>query len=74
MQKITKYDQFGECGFEFLGRTRTRREACSKKCFDRVGAMLAIAEAGKTNKRREQRMYWCSICQAFHLTSQKKRR
>jgi len=70
MQKITKYDQFGECGFEFLGRTKT----CSKKCFDRIGAMLAIAEAGRIWKRKEQRMYWCSTCQAFHLTSQKKRR
>jgi len=49
---------------------------CKKKPFDRVGAMLAIAEAkaGTKWKRGEIRMYWCKQCNAFHLTSQKKRK
>jgi len=49
---------------------------CKKKPFDRVGAMLAIAEAKVKSgwKRKELRMYWCKQCSAFHLTSQEKRK
>jgi len=44
---------------------------CRKRRFDRIGAMLAIAEsvASKYNKRMENRFYWCPKCKYYHLTS-----
>lgn len=37
---------------------------CTKKCFDRLGALLAISNPN----REERRYYWCNECQAYHLT------
>ena len=47
---------------------------CSKKCFDKLGAKMALALALKNRKkwRREKRYYYCKICKAWHLTSQDK--
>ncbi len=44
---------------------------CTKKSFDRIGAIEAMYSArySKKNKRRECRYYWCSDCRAYHLTS-----
>jgi hypothetical protein len=49
---------------------------CGKKMFDRLGAMMKLAEVqGPTASscRREKRMYFCPMCNAFHLTSQEPR-
>jgi len=45
---------------------------CRKKCFDKIGAMLAVAEAKHSpdTRRLEERYYWCEQCRAYHLTSQ----
>jgi hypothetical protein len=47
---------------------------CHKKCFDKIGALEAMyaARASKNPKRRECRIYHCSQCNAFHLTSQRR--
>lgn len=44
---------------------------CKKRKFDKIGAMLAIAEAvaNKYNKRMENRFYLCNRCKHYHLTS-----
>lgn len=45
---------------------------CKKRKFDKIGAMIALSmcKSGRSGwKRRELRMYYCSTCKAFHLTS-----
>lgn len=46
---------------------------CRKKRFDRLGAMLALAEAQRRPQRGETRIYYCDRCRAWHLTSQARR-
>lgn len=46
---------------------------CNKIKYDRIGAMFALSQTkhrGNYNPRRnEQRIYYCKICNAWHLTS-----
>ena len=46
---------------------------CSKKRFDKVKAMLVVANSQKRTqknfKRREVRVYFCEECKAYHTTS-----
>lgn len=48
---------------------------CNKKCFDKIGAMLVVANSQKRTqknfKRREVRVYFCSECKSWHTTSAK---
>jgi hypothetical protein len=45
------------------------RDECTKRRFDKIGAMWALAQAKRKNSG-EIRYYWCPICKAYHLTSQ----
>jgi hypothetical protein len=49
--------------------------SCRKRRYDRLGAMLALAECknGKKGSRCERAYYWCPECRAYHLTSQEVR-
>jgi hypothetical protein len=50
---------------------------CRKVKFDSIGAKLALANANRPrarHRRREKRFYYCSVCKAFHLTSQAKQK
>jgi hypothetical protein len=49
---------------------------CSKRKYDKIGAMLAIAKIqNKGNyNRHECRYYFCNKCKAYHLTSQEKKK
>ena len=45
---------------------------CQKRKFDKLGAMIALSMCRRGSagwKRRELRMYYCSRCNAWHLTS-----
>jgi len=48
-----------------------------KRCYDRIGAMIALASCQRDNSIRsgniEQRMYHCPKCEWYHLTSSNKR-
>jgi len=48
---------------------------CTKKRYDRIGAMMALANTefkGNSSKRRQEcRSYFCGNCKAYHLTSQR---
>lgn len=47
---------------------------CQKRKFDKLGSMIALSmckRGGAGWKRRELRMYYCSKCNAWHLTSRK---
>lgn len=48
---------------------------CTKKKFDRIGALMVVANAQrktqKSIKRKEKRIYFCKECNAFHTTSKK---
>jgi len=52
MQKITKYNQFGESGFEFLGKTKKRTK---KKLFEGTfnwhGEVLIIYSHASSEKQ-----------------------
>jgi hypothetical protein len=49
--------------------------SCSKKKFDKIGAMLVISNSQKQTQtnfnRKEKRYYYCKECNAYHLTSKK---
>jgi hypothetical protein len=53
---------------------KRRKPKCSKKRFDKIGAMLALAKAqnARSIKRLECRMYECDECGSgtYHLTSE----
>lgn len=45
---------------------------CKKRRFDKIGAMMALANNDRRKKlaqRKERRMYFCRECNAYHLTS-----
>ena len=48
---------------------------CKKISFDRIKAMLVVANSQKQTqknfKRKEIRVYFCPICKSYHVTSQK---
>ena len=48
---------------------------CKKRKFDKIGAMLVIANAQKSTQtnfnRKERKHYWCVNCKAYHVTSKK---
>jgi hypothetical protein len=47
---------------------------CKKiKYKDKIAAMLALASCrhDKKGKRQEHRIYYCDICECYHLTSKK---
>jgi len=48
---------------------------CRKKKLDKIKAMLIIANAQKSTQknfnRQEVRVYFCSLCNAYHTTSKK---
>ena len=48
---------------------------CKKISFDRIKAMLVVANSQKRTqknfKRKEIRVYFCPICKSYHVTSQK---
>lgn len=48
---------------------------CNKKKYDRIGAMIALANTKSeyaSTKRNEKRYYYCKECNAYHLTSKDK--
>lgn len=49
---------------------------CGKRKFDRIKAMLVIANSQKRTQqsfnRKEKRIYYCSICNGYHTTSKLK--
>jgi hypothetical protein len=49
---------------------------CKKKKFDRIKALIVIANANKPSQtnfnRKEKRIYFCTICKYFHVTSKNK--
>jgi DNA integrity scanning protein DisA with diadenylate cyclase activity len=51
---------------------------CKKVKFDKIGAMLVIANSQKLTqrnfKRKEVDYYFCKKCNAFHVTSKKWRK
>jgi hypothetical protein len=52
---------------------KTGKTSCRKRRFDRIGALLALAEAqnARSLNRKECRIYQCSLCGgAYHLTSE----
>ena len=45
---------------------------CNKiKYKDKISAMLALASCkhSRKGKRQEHRIYYCSVCKCYHLTS-----
>jgi uncharacterized protein YlaI len=48
---------------------------CVKKKFDRIKALMVVANAQKPTqkniKRKEIRVYYCTDCKAYHTTSKK---
>jgi len=48
---------------------------CNKRKFDKIKAMMIVANAQKKTQnnfnRREIRVYFCSECNAYHTTSKK---
>ena len=47
---------------------------CNKiKYKNKIRAMLALAQCknSKKGKRQEHRIYYCSVCKCYHLTSKK---
>ena len=53
------------------------QKTCGKTRYpDKIGAMLALAQCkhAKKGRRRETRIYWCPMCNAYHLTKQAKRK
>ena len=44
---------------------------CTKKKFDKIKAMLVVAEAlnSTSSARQERRYYKCNDCNAYHVTS-----
>lgn len=52
-----------------------KRKCYKVKFKDELEAMIALAntQRSRKGKRAERRYYWCSICNAWHLTSQHKR-
>ena len=48
---------------------------CTKRRYDKVGAMIALAgtdfASNRNSKRHECRMYFCDSCRAWHLTSRR---
>lgn len=48
---------------------------CTKKRFDRIKAMLVVAEAlnSTSSSRQEKRFYWCVPCRAYHVTKKDKK-
>lgn len=44
---------------------------CDKKCFTKIEAQSALNHNKHSGKqyRKEQRMYYCEDCNAWHLTS-----
>ena len=50
-------------------------QECKKRKFDKIAAMLVIANAQRSrlSKRQERRIYWCDDCNAYHVTSQEER-
>ena len=52
---------------------------CGKISYkDKLSAMFALSQTkrvgNKKSNRNECRFYFCNICNAFHLTSEKKRK
>ena len=51
---------------------------CEKKCFTNLEAKVVLAQnsliGNRRRKRKERRLYYCKYCNAYHLTSQKKRK
>ena len=49
--------------------------SCSKKKFDKIKAMLILANSNKQTQmnfnRKEVRYYYCEDCNAYHLTSKR---
>lgn len=58
------------------GQKSKKGQKCSKKRFDKIGAMFVIANAKKESQtnplRRERRYYFCKDCKAYHVTSKGK--
>lgn len=56
--------------------SKDSRCATGKKGYrDKIGAMLALAEAGRAsraNGREEARYYRCPTCNEWHLTSKRR--
>ena len=48
---------------------------CKKIKYDKIGAMFALSQTmkSKNHKRMEKRIYYCSECKAWHLTSENKK-
>lgn len=50
---------------------------CHKRKFDKIGVMFALSQtkrqANYNHNRQEKRYYYCSECNAWHLTSHDKK-
>ena len=46
---------------------------CGKRCFDKIKAMMVVANAQssrqKNHNRKESAYYFCNKCNAYHVTS-----
>lgn len=47
-------------------------KCCKRRYKDKIAAMFALSQCRKqtaTGNRQEQRVYYCSKCKCYHLTS-----
>lgn len=49
---------------------------CSKRKYDKIGAMFALSQCKHfgSSRRNEKRTYFCPICGYWHLTSKELKR
>jgi len=56
-------------------RNNNEIKKCNKKKFDKIEAMLLIANSNKQTQknfnRKEIRLYFCDECRCYHVTSKK---